>query len=230
MYNVSALRESRIRAHHQIANALWDGIVEAKKGWVICREATISNLWSLKPPEGVRNEWMRFLDELDEGVQMADTGGDEDDRNGGTEESLAERDLDSDNNDARPFHRQRPDAISVHWRKKALFLLEFTRPYDGREDFYITTDDHKVSKYRGLRDEIRRNLPGWEVDVLPFTMGTRGSFHVDTWKSNLSRLDLPERRFDDLMSKLVLETLIQMNEIYKVRQGALNQKQGRSFA
>ncbi len=52
-----ALQEARIRAHHNIAKRLWQGIMAVTKEWVIATEQTVEGLLGLPQPEGQIDEW-----------------------------------------------------------------------------------------------------------------------------------------------------------------------------
>jgi hypothetical protein len=60
-----ALKEARIRAHHNIAQRLWKGIKEASRGWTIVTEQTVAGLLGLPQPEDQMGEWQLAWDEMD---------------------------------------------------------------------------------------------------------------------------------------------------------------------
>jgi hypothetical protein len=72
--------------------------------------------------------------------------------------------------------RKRPDAWTVHW---VVFILEFTRPNDGADDWKTRTDAHKEEKHRPLQDKIAAQLQGCKVETIPFSLGIRGSFNAE---------------------------------------------------
>ena len=45
-----ALKEARIRAHHNLAHRLWKGIRDASKGWIITVEQTVAGLQGMQQP------------------------------------------------------------------------------------------------------------------------------------------------------------------------------------
>jgi hypothetical protein len=56
--------------------------------------------------------------------------------------------------------RKRPDAWTVHWAKRCLLILEFTRPND-RDVFALqNTDTLKTVWYTPLRNRLATLLPG----------------------------------------------------------------------
>ncbi len=88
--------------------------------------------------------------------------------------------------------RKLPDAWAVHWGKRCLLILEFTRPND--KDVHALqdrdTDTLKTARYTPLRDRLAMILPAWEVGIQDYTTGVRGSHDPDRWNLNLTRLRL----------------------------------------
>jgi hypothetical protein len=52
------------------------------------------------------------------------------------------------------IRRKRPDAWAVHRGRRVVFILEFTRPNDGADDWQTLTDAYKVC--RRLTGEWRK--------------------------------------------------------------------------
>jgi hypothetical protein len=69
----------------------------------------VEGLLGLPQPEGQIDEWQRAWDELTD-VHLEGEGWETD--------------------AATAIQRKRPDAWAVHWGKRNLFILEFTRPND----------------------------------------------------------------------------------------------------
>jgi hypothetical protein len=183
--------------------------VEGQREWTIYREATVLDLLGIPAPGDRLGEWNRAWDEItdrDIEIQEDELFGAE-----GAEPVLAAE-----------VHRKRPDGWAVNWGRPALFILEFTRPYDKSKNFHSRADTHKTEKYRPLKDRLIGLLPNeWEVDILTFTLGVRGSFHETTWRTNLERLGLTGARFERLMPNIISQGLTELNGIYKVRSAAL---------
>ena len=199
-----ALKDARIRAHHNMAHRLWKGIQAFTKGWVIAIEQTVAGLQGLPQPEARLDEWQRAWDE----VQDAHLEG-EGERN------------DSD----AATQRKRPDAWAVSWDKRCLLILEFTRPNDRCELSLHDTDTFKTARYTPLRDLLARLLPGWEVDIQTYTVGIRGSHDPDRWHANLGRLGMTAARAERLMQDMVSQALTELTDLYKVRYAALQHQQ-----
>ena len=71
-----------------------------------------------------------------------------------------------------------------------MLLLELTRAHDWKQDWADTTDAFKTRRYRRLQEQMEALLPaGWVVQVVPLTIGIRGSLHVPTWSRILVRRD-----------------------------------------
>jgi ribonuclease HI len=200
-----ALKEARIRAHHNLAQMLWKGISDATKQWVIAVEQTVSGLLGLEQPEEHIDAWQRAWDEISD----PDLEGEGDDELADVEAGL---------------QRKRPDAWAVSWDKRCVLILEFTRPNDWGADSLHSTDAQKITRYTPLRERLARLLPGWEVEIQTYTMGIRGSLDSDRWKTNLNRLGVTGNRADRLLHDLVSQTLVELTDLYKVRYAALQQR------
>ncbi len=53
-----------MRAHHNIAKRLWQGIRAAAKGWIITTERTVVGLQGLQQPAERIDDWQRAWDEM----------------------------------------------------------------------------------------------------------------------------------------------------------------------
>ena len=61
-----ALKEARIRAHHNLADMLWQRLERLQSKWQVVRELTVSGLLGLSAPVDRRDEWCRVWDMLTE--------------------------------------------------------------------------------------------------------------------------------------------------------------------
>ena len=195
-----ALKDARIRAHHNLAEVLWTGIRAAGQDWVIEKELTVLGLQGLNPPSNRIAEWYRALDEVTDEQLDAEVGEEE----------------------ASPILRKRPDAWAVSWEERKLFIMEFTRPNDKDSDFSLSTDRTKSDRYLPLRERLSQLLPEWEVDVLPFTVGIRGTLDEAAWKARLGRLGVQSTAAERLMLAMVKTALTELIAIYNCRAAALS--------
>jgi hypothetical protein len=163
------------------------------------RELTVSGLLGLSAPVDRRDEWCRVWDML-------------------TEEDL---DVTGDPVFLAGLLRKRPDAMAVHWSGRVLLLLEFTRAGDGREDWHTITDTYKLQRYQSVQETLARHLPGWSVETLTFTIGTRGSYSEPVWQANLMRLGLSQEESAVLMRDMVTLCLQELEGLFKCRSAAL---------
>jgi ribonuclease HI len=198
-----ALQEARIRAHHNIAKRLWQGIMAVTKEWVITTEQTVEGLLGLPQPEGQIDEWQRAWDELTD-VHLEGEGWETD--------------------AATAIQRKRPDAWAVHWGKRNLFILEFTRPNDRCATALQDTDAYKRDRYTPLQNRLAGHLAGWQLGILTFTIGIRGSYDPDKWHANLTCFGLTAAQTDCLMRELVAQTLTELTDLYSVRYAALQHR------
>ena len=199
-----ALKEARIRAHHNMAHRLWRGITDSTRGWTMAIEQTVAGLQGLPQPADQIEEWQRAWDEV---TDMHLEG----------EEEQAEADA--------ATQRKRPDAWAVSWDKRCLLILEFTRPNDRCELSLHDTDMLKTARYSPLRDRLARLLPGWEVDIQTYTVGIRGSHDPDRWQAQLHRFGMTAARAERLMRDMVSQALTELTDLYSVRYAALQRQQ-----
>ena len=95
-----------------------------------------------------------------------------------------------------------------------MLLLELTRAYNWRQDWYETKNAFKIQKYKRLQARMLTMLPrGWEVEVILLTVGIviRGSFHEPCWLEILHRFGIssqrPQSRFLQELTRQALEEL-----------------------
>jgi ribonuclease HI len=199
-----ALKEARIRAHHNMAHRLWKGIEDSTNEWIIVTEQTVEGLQGLPQPEEQIDAWQRAWDEV-------------------TNELLEGEEGPADADTA--VRRKRPDAWAVSWKKRRLLILEFTRPNDRCERSLHDTDLVKSARYKSLRDLLARHLPGWEVEIQTYTVGIRGSHDPDKWYAQLRRLEVTVARAERLMKDMVAQALTELTDLYSVRYAALQRLQ-----
>jgi hypothetical protein len=95
---------------------IFDTVRDAGAGWTVHRELTVAGLLGIPVPEAAIHDWGRLCDELTDQVL---TGTE-------TAEELAL---------PASILRKRPDAIAVHWSGRMVWILEFSRVNDSREDW-----------------------------------------------------------------------------------------------
>ena len=200
------LREARIRAHHNLAAMLFTRLGQEPCGWSIHQEVTVDCLRGIDTPLDCRDAWQRACDAL---TDMELVGPDED--------AVIDTGL----------GRKRPDAFAFNWRCKTVLILEFTRAYDARPDWHTETDRYKTDRYAPLRDKLRSCLAHtgsgrWSVDIVPLTLGVRGSFDEGRWALNLAKFGLSQGHTASLMTDLVTLCLSELNELLAARTVALN--------
>ncbi len=114
------------------------------------------------------------------------------------------------------LERKRPDAWAIHWGKRCLPILEFTRPIDRDAPALQDTD--------ALRDGLARLLRGWTVEIQAYTMGIRGSHDPDRCSANLNQFGLTAARTETLIRDLTSQALVELTDIYSVRYAALQNR------
>ncbi len=71
-------------------------------------------------------------------------------------------------------------------------------------------------------------LPGWEVVILTFTIGVRGSYDPNRWNTILSRFGLTAVQTELLTRALVSQTLAELTDLYSARYASLHNAQSGS--
>jgi hypothetical protein len=62
---------------------------------------------------------------------------------------------------------------------RVVFILEFTRPNDGADDWQTRTDTYKEEQYCPLWDKLAALLPGWKAETISFSLGIRGLYNEE---------------------------------------------------
>ncbi|MFM7712276.1 MAG: hypothetical protein ACKO7A_05950, partial [Microcystis sp.] len=182
-------------AHHSIASVIFELLGKHSEEWQIYRELCVSSLRVINTPQDLFDMWNRVVDDLEETDYEPDIGDNSDD---GME----------DGENTRSMGRLRPDAWGISWSRRQVLILELTRAHDLRQDWYITTDNYKLERYRRLQERMQSLLPqGWTVTTLPLTLGVPGSFDEQSWKLILDRLGFnsaqDQRRFMCVVTRQV---------------------------
>jgi hypothetical protein len=184
---------------------VFDWVRDAKGGWSVHQELTVAGLRGIPVPEEATAAWHRMCDDL-------------------TERDMAPE-MDADPALASCIRRKRPDGWAVHWGRRSVRILEFTRCNDYRSDWREETEAYKTARYQPLRDRMLAALPnGWSVEIINFTLGIRGSFAETQWTAALTVLGVPATRVTHLMTDLVTQCLTELNELYSTRAAALRQR------
>ncbi len=87
------------------------------------------------------------------------------------------------------------------------------------------TDAYKTARYTPPGNRLAGLLPRWEVVILTFTIGVRGSYDPNRWNTNLSRFGLTAVQTERLMRALVSQTLAELTDLYSGRYAALQNAQ-----
>jgi hypothetical protein len=113
------------------------------------------------------------------------------------------------------FGRRRPDSVAIEWISKTLYILEFKRTSDQRQDHREqgecrARDQHDVLVVKSLETvatEAEGESAGWTVKLIIFLGGTCGSVHVQAFNSNLKELGVVESKRNTIRSGFVHELL-----------------------
>jgi hypothetical protein len=118
----------------------------------------------------------------------------------------AERLLESD--------QKRPDSVAVDWTSKVLYVLEFKRTSDQRQNYRERGEsraraqhDVLVKSLEKVAGEADKENGGWKVKLIVFEGGTCGSVHAQTFNNNLKELGVVESKRNTIRKGLVHELL-----------------------
>ena len=112
------------------------------------------------------------------------------------------------------FGRRRPDSVAIEWTSKTVYVLEFKRTSDQRQDYRErgecrARDQHDVlvKSLETVAKEAEGESAGWTVKLIIFVGGTCGSVHVQTFNSNLKELGVVESKRNTIRRGFVHELL-----------------------
>ena len=110
--------------------------------------------------------------------------------------------------------------------------MKFTRPNDRGKLSLHETDTLKTARYTLLRDQLAFLLLGWEVKILTFSLGIRGSYIQDRWTAklcaNLNELGMSGTQVEKLMEGMVSQALNELTAIYSTRYAAIKHKKAQN--
>jgi hypothetical protein len=118
------------------------------------------------------------------------------------------------------FGRKRPDSIAVEWSNKVIYILEFKRTSDQRQDYRERGEararaqhDILVKSLEKVAGEAVGENSGWKIKLVVFVGGTCGSVHVQTFNNNLKELGVLESKRHMIRRGLVHELLYAQNTV-----------------
>jgi len=115
----------------------------------------------------------------------------------------------------------RPDGIAIGKKNRTLLMLEFTRGSDYDDNFVARIESAKTARYARSLDVMRRLLPGWQVEVVCFTVGVRGSVPRASLEPSLRRLGVEPAPAHKIMAAVATATFSAMFTIWDTRTARL---------
>jgi hypothetical protein len=115
----------------------------------------------------------------------------------------------------------RPDGIAIGKKNRTLLMLEFTRGSDYGDDFVARIESAKTARYARVLDVMRRLLPGWQVEVVCFTVGVRGSVPRASLEPSLRRLGVDPAPAHKIMAAVAAATFEAMFTVWDTRAARL---------
>jgi ribonuclease HI len=120
--------------------------------------------------------------------------------------------------------RQRPDGMLINWGLRRFYILEFTRANDPDLEHLARADTLKRDRYTPLKQHYQDRLPGWRGEVLPVTIGIRGTLPEAKWRSTLSKLGVPLEHHDKIAKAAIQTTLTGLETVFQARIACLQKK------
>ena len=117
------------------------------------------------------------------------------------------------------FGHSRPDSVTIEWTIKTMYVLEFNRTSDQRQDYRErgesrARDQHDVQvKSLEIVAKKEGESAGWTVKPIIFVGGTCGSVHVQTFNSNLKELGVVELKRNAIRRGFVHELLNEQDTV-----------------
>ena len=115
----------------------------------------------------------------------------------------------------------RPNGMAIGKKNRTLLMLEFTRGSDYDDDFVARIESAKTARYARSLDVMRRLLPGWQVEVVCFTVGVRGSVPRASLEPSLRRLGVEPAPAHKIMAAVAAATFSAMFTIWDTRTARL---------
>jgi hypothetical protein len=124
-----------------------------------------------------------------------------------------------DRDETDPYHevifgRRRPDSVAVDWTSKVLYVLEFKRTSDQRQNYRERGESRQraqhdvlVKSLEKVAGEVDGENGGWRIKLIVFVGGTCGSVHAQTLNNNLKELGVVESKRNSVRKGLVHELL-----------------------
>ena len=217
-----AQKKSVIGAHNRCWGYLRGAILmhgEAKRDLEFIggeQDRQLQQLWTetkigdIFPWEDVEREAEKLLESIranEQGSENSDASQEQDD------DQIVDRDETDPYNEV-IFGRRRPDSVAIEWTSKTVYVLEFKRTSDQRQDYRERGErrarlqhDVLVNSLDIVAKEAKGESAGWTVKLIIFVGGTCGSVHVQTFNSNLKELGVVESKRNTIRRGFVHELL-----------------------
>ena len=126
--------------------------------------------------------------------------------------------------------RCRPDALAVGTNSRHLMLLEFTRGADYDDYFMERIELFKTARYARIQEKLQNLLPSWNLEIMCFTVGIRGSIPKSRFTANFAQLGVVETHHEKIMKAIANETFQGMHRILDVRSARMENLRTNNFS
>ncbi len=110
----------------------------------------------------------------------------------------------------------------VHTRLRLVVILEFTRAWDGAEDYDDRQHALKGARYSAWLTHLRSHLGtrGWQVHQANFTVGSRGSILHSRWEALLDYFRVPSSARPRIYSLIHHQALSSLHDVFQAAKSA----------
>ena len=121
-----------------------------------------------------------------------------------------------------PLYRLwRPDGLAFDEKLKILYIMEFTRCSDSRQNSLLEALERKIVKYDELLRDLQLNNPHLKIMQLTFAIGYLGTTDDDGMRAALLQLGIDDKAATPLIKATVTATIAAFGKMGRERWAAI---------
>jgi hypothetical protein len=182
------------------------------------KEKTLRTLWREEmldeffPREELVDEMRKIHEEHREAKQKA-----QEDSDMGKAGDMAEEEEEFSEEGA--IWARKLDGAAIDEKEKILYVLEFKRTTDQREEYEVRAKARAEKQYedlvQGLLRVGRKQDQGWTAKQITFVGGTCGSVNVASFEENLKELQVLESKWGKMRSEFARKLLEEQDTVFR---------------
>jgi ribonuclease HI len=182
------------------------------------KEKTLRTLWREEmldeffPREELADEMRKIHEEHREAKQKA-----QEDSDMGKAGDMAEEEEEFSEEGA--IWARKLDGAAIDEKEKILYVLEFKRTTDQREEYEVRAKARAERQYEGLVQGLlrvgRKQDQGWTAKQITFVGGTCGSVNVASFEENLKELQVLESKWGKMRSEFARKLLEEQDTVFR---------------